>query len=264
MLVKLKHPNFSEKNLIISDLRKIDERAYPMHWHDYFEMEYVLSGGGRGVIDGKPHPIEPGMVILTSPFNIHSVIAKNLHVINISFYINICDPKILSALNLTNSAITIKLDECDREFVKVTATELMKNVEDEEYSEILLNSILTKLQKSTPKKNHNTAFSIPQKARLYIINNFKKNLSLNEVADYVGLTPAYLSSLFKKETGSNFKEYVNELRLKYAKKLILISDMTIRQICIESGFKNYDNFIRRFKSRFGTTPKNYRTENLTD
>ena len=87
----------------------------------------------------------------------------------------------------------------------------------------------------------------------YLISNFRNNPTLAETAAYAGFSPTYFSSVFKRETGVSFKEYVDRLRFNYAKKLAETSDISVMEIAAESGFDDYPNFIRRFKARFGCT-----------
>ena len=94
----------------------------------------------------------------------------------------------------------------------------------------------------------------------YIRNNFRSRISLENVAKAVDISPAYLSSIFPKETNMGYKEYLNTLRFEYAKKLLMYSDMSIGEICFESGFDDYANFMRSFKKRFDTSPALYRKE----
>ncbi|MBE5867643.1 MAG: helix-turn-helix domain-containing protein [Lachnospiraceae bacterium] len=260
MIKKMTNDDFLEKGPIACTVRNIQNEAFATHWHDFLELEYILSGSGSYIIDGKKYDIEPGMVFLTSPYNIHMVIARNLHLINISFSVNKCDPSILARLSLTEAAIAHKLCHNDRNFIKTLSLELLAHLTDDSYTTLLLNCILEKLQKSAASESSwQPGFSAVQKARLYIINHFKSPLSQGEVAAYVGLTPSYFSALFKKETGMNFKEYLDQLRLEYAKKLICVSDMTIQQVCTESGFGCYENFLRRFKSHFGVSPGQFKS-----
>lgn len=64
--------------------------------------------------------------------------------------------------------------------------------------------------------------------------------------------------IFKKELGITFKQYLNKLQFDYAAKLLKFSNMNISEICYESGFKDYANFERHFKSHFKITPTKYK------
>ena len=90
------------------------------------------------------------------------------------------------------------------------------------------------------------------------MENFKNGISLEDAAENVGLSKAYLSDYFVKQTGINFKEYLDNLRFTYARTLLEFTDNSVNDVYQESGFKDYANFTRRFKKKFGFTPSEYR------
>nr|WP_290122895.1 helix-turn-helix transcriptional regulator [Thermoclostridium stercorarium] len=88
----------------------------------------------------------------------------------------------------------------------------------------------------------------------------KKDISLDEVAEHINISPAYLSKLFKENTGVNFVTYVKELKFELAMDLLLNSDLTIQQIAHEVGFNTPAYFIQQFKARYGYTPNSFRKQ----
>lgn len=95
-------------------------------------------------------------------------------------------------------------------------------------------------------------------AREYIDQNYKRDLTLGEMAEYAGLSQSYFSTLFKKELGKNFAEYLYELRIERAKELLLHSDDAVYEISEAAGFKDHAYFSRLFKSKTGESPGEYR------
>ncbi|KAI7262055.1 hypothetical protein KC345_g9565 [Hortaea werneckii] len=88
------------------------------------------------------------------------------------------------------------------------------------------------------------------------------NLSQQSIAANVKLTSAYLGKLFKDSCGVSITEYINDVRLRHAQDLLLQSDYTIAEIMDKCGYANQSYFFRLFKTRFGTTPKDYRIKKL--
>ncbi|ARV16517.1 AraC family transcriptional regulator [Polaribacter sp. SA4-12] len=95
------------------------------------------------------------------------------------------------------------------------------------------------------------------KAYEYIFNNFKTQMSLIDVAKIACMNPSSFSRLFKKVNGKSFSEYLNEVRIGYACKLLMEKDKNISKVCYESGFNNISNFNRRFKALMLMSPKVY-------
>lgn len=92
----------------------------------------------------------------------------------------------------------------------------------------------------------------------YLIRNFTKDISLNEIAEHAHMSPSAFCRYFKSRTKRTLKEFVNELRVNSACQLLEENRSSITQICFEVGFNNISNFNRRFKEVRGITPQQYR------
>lgn len=98
----------------------------------------------------------------------------------------------------------------------------------------------------------------------YVLNNFKADLSLKDIALKCNMNTAAFCRYFKKKTGKTFKDFMNEIRLGNAAKLLLKGDMTIAEVAFESGFNNPSYFNRLFKRVKGLTPKGYQLQYLNN
>ena len=96
------------------------------------------------------------------------------------------------------------------------------------------------------------------KVLLYINDNYGENLRLKDLAEKFYINTAYLGQLFKKETGSSFSRYLNEIRIEKAKELLRRTDLHIYQIAERVGYGNSDYFIIKFKEFEGCTPLEYK------
>lgn len=100
--------------------------------------------------------------------------------------------------------------------------------------------------------------SVVDKAKGYIAVHFLGELSLEEMAKEVGISPYYLSKLFKEVEGVNYIDYVTKLRITYAKERLTGSDKSVKEVCYESGYGDPNYFSRIFKKWVGVTPTEYR------
>lgn len=91
----------------------------------------------------------------------------------------------------------------------------------------------------------------------YIDNNLNGKLQLNEVAEVFGLSPAYLSVLFKKTTDTGFSEYVYTKKIDKAKEMLLSGDMKIYEVADALGFESAYYFSKVFKKVYGHSPREY-------
>ncbi|MGY6744196.1 MAG: AraC family transcriptional regulator [Cecembia sp.] len=87
--------------------------------------------------------------------------------------------------------------------------------------------------------------------------NFRRNISLEEVADIANLNPTAFCRFFKKHTNKNYSRFLNEIRIGYACKLLLEERLNISEVGYASGFNNLSNFNRQFKSLMNISPSLY-------
>lgn len=128
---------------------------------------------------------------------------------------------------------------CDREAVAAWLEELKSR-------------LLRQLEQFSASKS-----DLAEKARTYVIENIDKRIMLQDVANYVSLSPGYLSALFKKEYQQNFVEFINETKMERACVLIREDKYRIYEISYMLGFDNAYYFTKVFKKHTGVTPTEY-------
>lgn len=240
--------------------KQLEGYTHP-HSHDFYEIEFMLCGSGCYSIDGTEYAIGPGSLYFMSPVNIHTVDARDVTMYNIMFSADLCDPGLLAQL-AEKAPLVLEADEDARRFFSAVFDELIELCDQPPYAGILLNSVLVKLCTLTQALPVKPSISAISRAELYIRSNLKESLTLPMVAEQFGFSPSYFSRLFASQTGVTFQHYVRSLRLGYAKKLLHCSEMTVVQICEESGFRDYPNFIRRFRQDTGLSPTEYRKRDI--
>ncbi|MBE6577439.1 MAG: helix-turn-helix domain-containing protein [Ruminococcaceae bacterium] len=97
-----------------------------------------------------------------------------------------------------------------------------------------------------------------QKTILIIDNDLSADLSLSALAAQQNISCAYLSSLFKKETGKTVSEYIREKRMQYAERLLSTTHLQVQTVALHCGVMDVQYFSKLFKKHTGKTPKEYR------
>ena len=115
--------------------------------------------------------------------------------------------------------------------------------------------ICTKLENSKEKE----AGSIIDRAKEYINENFRRDISLDDVSSQVNISPYYFSKIFKEETGENFIEYLTRVRIDKAKELLVDANVSVKEAGIQSGYSDPNYFSRIFKKQTDMTPSEYKT-----
>lgn len=113
--------------------------------------------------------------------------------------------------------------------------------------------VITTINTVHNKKNNR----IIVQAKEYIYENYSRDITLEEVAKVVSVTPHYFSRLFKEETGENFIEYLTIFRIKKAKKIMDTTNLNIKEICYKIGYSDPNYFSRLFKKVEKVTPTDY-------
>ncbi len=94
----------------------------------------------------------------------------------------------------------------------------------------------------------------------FIIDNYAENPSLEEVSEVANMSPTAFCRYFKAHSNKTYTQFLNEIKIGYACKLLNDNNFSISQICHEVGFNNYTHFNNQFKKIIGLTPKQYRNE----
>jgi AraC-like DNA-binding protein len=195
---------------------------------------------------------EKELIKLVQGGDIDSLHALVSHIISQNMKANVPMEQLCKAFQITllrvvqNTGVSI-------EFVQfldsITTHEAM------EFQEILIKG-LTLLSLDIQRKDKTETANFSQEVIRYIEENYNKNISLTDVADYFQFSTVYMSTLFKTTAGINFKEYLTNVRVKHAKELMEQGEK-IYNVSYQVGCNNVDTFIRMFKRVTGISPGRY-------
>ena len=122
----------------------------------------------------------------------------------------------------------------------------------------LINEMITAYCRLVHTQNNRRYSSVIQKTLTYIDANLSGDLSLTALANLLQITPAYLSSLFRRETGSTLSAYILQSRMKTALQLFQTTHLQIQTVAQLCGFSDPNYFSKQFKRCFSVTPQQYR------
>jgi AraC-like DNA-binding protein len=105
-----------------------------------------------------------------------------------------------------------------------------------------------------------TKFSRIDKVFEYVSSNFKSGIDLTVIAGLVHMTPSAFCHYFKKYTKKTFTQYVNEVRVGYACKLLMETGLNVSEVCFQSGYNSLSRFNKCFKKITRKTPLSYRKQ----
>ena len=274
--IKLTRAKYFNKDMFFDLSTHTVSEDYPLHWHDFYEIEYIHRGHAIQTINGVEYEVEPGSVALLSPTDFHS-------------YRNVTADDPLTVFNIKFSDLIlpaeIRTELCTLSRPLFGMTQRLKPLFDSLYGEysstwygrelyilagiaqlciLLLRSAkeFDRDSGTSAQEQESSSRSLIQEAVLYIRNRYRGPITVEEVARVVHLTPNYFSEYFKKQTGVKFSSYVQKLRLEFAVSLLKMSDLSVKQVADESGFNSAAYFSNAFKDAFGISPEQFRKSNL--
>jgi len=238
-----------------------------------YTLHIFLAGEGRYSIDGTDFSIRKGTVLLISPYCFHNVsLQAGTTVFQIQFPAEICDTDLLASFFSIQPYRMIQVSQLNLEFFRVISDEMMLYLDDrgwnhsgsegkvDAYTRNLFHSILGKLHILLGSEASSVRSTHIRQAILYIQNHFTENIRLEDVARIAGYSPNYFNSQFKSHTGVSFKQFLNDLRFSFARKLLLFTDIPISQVCSECGYRDISVFSAEFKQKYGLSPKHFREQ----
>ena len=262
------------------------------HIHSYYEI--VLMTGGEDLFvcnNAERYFLHEGDVLVIPPNIVHSAcVPKNsAYESNASITMKF-SPQLLYPLSNTMSDIHYLIntdhlshrclyikaeDERSEKFSSLIRAAYEERREESPCFELALRGYLSVLYslivRCSPAETQNqeSGKKISAKniqlicdALSYIEANYRNPISIQQVADALGVTYAQLTYLFSKCFVKGFSEYLLDLRINRAQKYLLSSNRTVTDIAIDCGFDNASYFAKKFKSVTGMTPKEYRHKYL--
>jgi len=119
--------------------------------------------------------------------------------------------------------------------------------------------ILSEVCKRIQEKSGNRSYELSKRIVQFVDSHYEEvTLNVAMIADNLGITPSYLSKLFKEQTGETLSDYINKIRLEKAKVLLRKEKLTISDVAVKVGYLNSNALIRSFKKYEGVTPGKYK------
>ncbi|WP_436416397.1 AraC family transcriptional regulator [Petrimonas sp.] len=279
--------NFSTGSPVKIKWCDYDHFKYPLHFHSEYEIVYVIKSSGKRFVGNNIESYSDGDLVLLGSFLPH------MHKSDSIYYQNNPNTRVNAIVLQFSKDFFCHAIENYPEFHKI------KNLLEESHYGIYFkdcketNTIKKRLKKALNLKNidllmecikilslmsdteekgllnedyfensFNSQFDDQRimKVLTYINKHYSEPINLKSIADKAGMNKSAFCRLFKEKTSKSCIEYINELKVSYACKLLREGRLSISQICYEVGFNNISNFNRHFKKITKFTPSNYLLE----
>lgn len=266
-----------ERNYIRPDafieLDFVTENNIKIHWHENFELLFVISGKINLTVEGDVYELGSGDMALINTSHRHSY-QGTMELVLGRFIISYNKVRELLGMNHVlfwcNSAIERNeaYGSLRRIISKILNQSLNNNGRNKLYLSSLYYQMLHILAENFILSSDNQQYREKkgksddriQEIFAYIRNNYRYNISLEDIAQHFYLSTTYVSKYIKKKCGINFISLLNSVRLSHAVEDILYSDESIMKIAMENGFASVAAFNKLFKENYHQTPSEFRRQ----
>ncbi len=237
----------------------VPPRIYPN-----YSMSFVTKGKGTYVVNGNTYEISSGQGFLITPNTINSYTADENDPWTY-IYVVFCGN---DAEAIVNNA---GLDENEVVFdfeLKEEFTDLLYAIHSAckeqsamgyEANGYFMLAMSKLIAKNIPeKREYSSTEQYIKKAKIYIEQHFSYNISVQEIADHVGLERSYLYRLFQEKYDKSPTEYISDYRLKKAVEMMSNKELTLPNIALSTGFYDYSYFSKQFIKKHNVSPGKYR------
>ncbi|MGN0293565.1 MAG: helix-turn-helix domain-containing protein [Lachnospiraceae bacterium] len=266
-----------ERNYMRADsLVELDftsERHTDTHRHENFELLFVISGRMSITIGEDLYRLSTGDMVVVNVDQKHSY-DGNEELVMGRFVIS--DAKVRELLGLNHVLFwcnsTVDRNEAyntlRQVIVKIFNQVVRKSGKNQLYISSMYYQLLHILTENFTLAPNDRRYE-PDKGRnddrvqqilAYIRANYRKNITLDDIAKYFYLTPTYVSKYIKQKCNINFMDLLNSVRLSHAMEDLIYSDDSIMKIALENGFASVAAYNKAFKETYHMTPSEFRKQ----
>lgn len=260
--------------------------AYPIHSHPEFELNLVAGISGTRIVGDSTELYHHADLVLIGPYLYHKwdgdvsmqASGNPYRVITIQFSMGLFSSELLQKENFSNIRKLLSESRRGIRFYGGTFEKVMQMMisltEDKGFGNVITFLQLLDILSCSADKEFLASEGFTSEAlrsdsnRIQIAYNYimkcfhHQNIKIGDVAAQVNMTPSAFSHFFHKYTNKSFTQFLVDIRIGHACKMLLDTDETIKEICYQSGFNNIANFNRLFRKYRSSTPVEYRRRYL--
>jgi len=237
-----------------------------VHWHDFYELVFVIAGTARHVLNGVEQIVKPGSVFLLTPTDFHELIPTSdeaLTCYNVVIDANAAERELDELLPSRTGwppAVVESFDEAEPDFRRLWDESVAGRPGSAALMAAVLRCILIELIRRRDPTSGAAEHEPPgaqaeiRRAVLYVDRHFREPLTLAAVAAQAHLSPNYFSERFRQSTGTPFQAYLQQRRLRFARSLLVSTDLGVTEVCHAAGFNSLSYFGRAYRRRYGEAP----------
>lgn len=248
------------------------------HFHDSYEIFYLLEGEIDYFIKDKIHTVQKGDLVVIHPYELHRTAGRKADSGYERYVLTFTDPFVAPLLDSAQTPLlpparpsgVLRTGVKDNAKIERLLGEMMKECRQRgSHYRAVVQSLLLQLLVLIDRYSTNyrpaevRPYAHPMEEKIseitaYITEHFHEEVTLEKIAALFYISPSYLSRIFKKITGFHLREYIQFIRIREAQRLLRETDDKVTEIAGKVGFVNITHFNRTFKSMTHVCPRKYR------
>lgn len=241
----------------------MNERIYT-HWHENTEFLCCFEGAGNVLSDSEEMEMKAGDTIVINSNHIHSIMSDDC----VKYYCLIIDNSFFkeNGINIDNLIFEDKINDKKIPELMQNICDAYLNTDSEFYiaeNRLALSAFMTYISKKYSNKI-NPSYSRPKShiavlnAIDYINNHYNERISIDDISKASGYSKYHFARIFKDATGYTIVDHINATRCEIAKNMLLETNESVSQICIDCGFEYPSYFTKTFKNYYHCLPSQFR------
>ncbi len=258
----------------------LDFPEVELHWHEQMEIIYIKKGNGRVTLNLQPYEVSAGCIIPVLPGELHSIEkgeSERMEYENIIFSLSVfdsadeddwCRENVIEALK-KGSLFFDRIIKPGTSF-HVEASKALDGADEACKHRVPGFSLLVKseiyrffyalykygiaIQPGEVRKDTQNFKEVLSWVRIH----YGESITVSEAAAQIGFSTSHFMRVFKKKTGHTFVTFLTDYRLANASYYLKETDRPVGEIAQECGFDNFSYFIRKFRAKYGVSPREYR------
>ncbi|TVY11812.1 AraC family transcriptional regulator [Paenibacillus cremeus] len=267
--MELKMIDLPENGILLYESKHSDGNVVNEHRHQIHQILYVIDGNGTLKLDGEHSELRPDRLVMIVPNSNHAITAEEkLTILVLAFDEQSLGPvvqsEILSKRFQSSSVLAMN------PFIATELRQLLRKMMFEQGSSdslgawalrIYLQEILLLLSRQKPHVPITDSNGIrAERMRKYIDEHYFEQVTAGEIASSMGISARYVNNIFKDSYGTTPTQYLTEVRIGVAKKLLSETDKDIVTVCFEVGYENLPTFYRAFRNMVKLSPMKFRKQ----
>lgn len=271
----------SEESFFIGIFQDNWEKSH-WHYHNHYEISFITEGSGKRIVADSIEEFMPGDLVFLGKNLPHVWIAdkeqklltdRTLEMVFLQFNSEVLSQSMLSLPEFSNVQKALTHSDCGVQIMGQSLNEVSELMLQMPYLKSFdrmihflkimdiigrSDSLIRLASKEYLKARFTTGNKRIATIHEFLMNNYREEVDLNHLAGLVNLAPGSLCRFFKQNMGITIFEYLNKIKVDLACKLLMDPDLSVFEVCLDSGFNNLSHFNKQFKKYIGVAPLEYR------